>query len=80
MWGPIALATQDIVLSLCLPTEGTKVQFTRHNSPLVGPKEMLSLKLATVNANEFQTVVANIDPRTHISFGRVGQPKGGQPR
>jgi hypothetical protein len=80
MWGPVALATQDVVLSLCLPTKGTKVQFTRHNSPLAGPKEMLSLKLAKVNANEFQTVVANIDPRTLISSGRVGQPKGGQPR
>ncbi len=80
MWGPVALATQDVVLSLCLPTKGTKVQLTRHNSPLVGPKEMLSLKLARVNANEFQTVVTNIDPRTHISFGRAGLPKKGQPR
>ena len=50
-----------------------------HRRPF-GPKEMLSLKLATVNADEFQTVVASIHPRTHISFGRVGKPKRGQPR
>jgi hypothetical protein len=31
------------------------------NSPLVGPKEMQSLKLAKVNASESQTVVPQID-------------------
>jgi hypothetical protein len=80
MWAPVALANRDVALSLCLPTKGTKIRFTRHNSALSGPKEMLSLKLAKVNANEFQTVLANIDPRTRISFGRVGQAKGVQPR
>ena len=51
VWTPIAMPTRDVVLSLCLPTKGAKVRFTEHNSPLVGPKEMLSLKLARVNAD-----------------------------
>ena len=75
LWMPVAMTTNDVVLSLCLPTKGAKVRFTGHNSPLVGPKEMLSLKLATVNANEFQTVVPEIDPRTNFSFGQVKQKK-----
>jgi hypothetical protein len=72
-WMPIASPTESIVLSLCLPTKGMKIRFTEHNSPLVGPKEMLSLKLARVNTNEFQTVVPDIDPRTRVSFGQVRQ-------
>ncbi len=75
LWTPIASPTGDVVLSLCLPTKGVKVRFTEHNSPLVGPKEMLSLKLAKVNANEFQTVVPHIDPRTNVSFGQVSHKK-----
>jgi len=71
LWTPIALPAQDVVLSLCVPTKGAKVRFTEHNSALVGPKEMLSLKLARVNANEFQTVVPHIDPRTRVSFGQI---------
>ena len=48
LWSPIALPARDVVLPLCVPTEGAKVRFTGSNSPLVGPKEMLSLKLASV--------------------------------
>jgi hypothetical protein len=75
LWSPIASPTRDVVLSLCLPTKGVKVRFTEHNSPLVGPKEMLSVKLARVNADEFQTVVPHIDPRTNVSFGQVRHKK-----
>lgn len=76
LWKPIAIPTRDVALSVCLPTQGKKVRFTEHNSALVGPKEMLSLKLAKVNGNEFQTVVPQIDPRACISFGRVVEKKG----
>jgi hypothetical protein len=75
LWMPIAVPAKDVVLSLCVPTKGAKVRFTEHNSPLVGPKEMLSLKLASVNGNGFQTVVRHIDPRTRVSFGRVSRIK-----
>jgi hypothetical protein len=72
---PIASPTKDIVLSLCLPTKGAKVRFTEHNSPMQGPTEMLSLKLARVNANDFQTVIPYFDARTRVSFGQVRQQK-----
>ena len=39
------------------------------------PKEMLSLKLARMNGNEFQTVVQHIDPRTRVSFGQISRKK-----
>jgi hypothetical protein len=70
-WFEIAMLQKDIVLSWCLPTAGTKVKYSENNSPLVGPKEMLSLKLARLNSNEFQTVVPYIDPRMKVSFGQV---------
>lgn len=76
LWTPIASPTKDVVLSLCLPTKGVNLRFTEHNSPLVGRKEMLSLKLAKVNGDGFQTVVPYIDPRAGVSFGRVRQRKG----
>jgi len=76
LWMPIASPTKDVVLSLCLPTKGANLRFTEHNSLLVGPKEMLSLKLAKVNAVGFQTVVPYIDPRAYVSFGQVRQENG----
>jgi len=76
LWTPIASLTKDVVLSLCLPTRGVKVPFMEHNSSLIGFKEMLSLKLtslklARVNAHEFQTIVPYIDPLALVSFGQV---------
>ena len=58
-----------IVLMRALPTKGLKIKYTESNSPLGGPKEMLSLKLAKLNSDDFQTVVPYIDPRTRFSFG-----------
>lgn len=65
----IASLASDIVLTRALPTQGLKVKQTESNSPLVGPKEMLSLKLAKLNSDDFQTIVPYIDPRTRLSFG-----------
>ena len=66
---PIAWPAEDIALSWCLPTQGREIKYTQNNSPLVGPKLMLSLKLTRFNTNEFETVVPYIDPRHRISFG-----------
>ncbi len=74
-WGPVAYPAQDIVLSWSPPTQGTKIEYTKGNSPLVGPKQMLTIKLARLNTTEIQTVVPYIDPRTRISFGQVAQKK-----
>ena len=71
-WGePIAWPAEDIALSWCLPTQGTQIKYTQNNSPLVGPKLMLTVKLTRFNTDEFETVVPYIDPRQKVSFGVV---------
>jgi hypothetical protein len=67
----IALPFKNVALALCLPTAGTKVRFTKNNSPLRGPKQMLAIKLARIDADDFQTIVPFVDPRDVISFGQV---------
>lgn len=71
-WGSVvAYPAKDLVLAWCLPTEGGDIKYTQNNSPLRGPKEMLTLKLVKLNGKEFQTVIRDVDPRTHVSFGQV---------
>jgi hypothetical protein len=65
----IAYAGRDLVLAWCLPTEGSNTSTTKNNSPLVGPKQNLALKLAHLNSGEFQTAVPVLDPRRKVSFG-----------
>jgi len=71
--GPIGFLDEKHVLYWAYPTEGNEERWTEHNSPLVGKKSMLTLKLAEWNTNRFETVVPFIDPRRHVSFGR-GKP------
>jgi hypothetical protein len=52
-----------------LPTAGTNIAYTKNNSPLSGPKEMLTIKIAEINTTKFQTIVPYIDPRKAVSFG-----------
>jgi hypothetical protein len=72
----VAYPRKDIVLSWGLPTAGAKIEYTKGNSPLVGPKQMLTIKLARMNTSEFQTVVPSIDPRDVVSFGQVDLKQG----
>ncbi|MFL5329725.1 MAG: hypothetical protein ACJ8C4_12500 [Gemmataceae bacterium] len=74
--GIIAYFAPDIVLTWSAPTEGTAIKYTESNSPLVGPKQMRSLKLARLNSNEFQTVIPQVDPRMRVSFGKAEKYKG----
>lgn len=67
--GPVAFIAQDLLLYWGLPTTGTIPGVTEHNSPLVGPKPMGTLKLADLTSGKFQTVVPYIDPRRDVSFG-----------
>jgi hypothetical protein len=63
-------------LCWCFPTTGTKLKQTENNSPLVGPKPMLSLKLVSLTSpREFQTVVPYVDARDDctISLGQVSK-------
>lgn len=67
----VAIPAENIVLYWGLPTAGTKINYTTNNSSLVGPKLVLTLKIAILDSNQFQTVVPEIDPRSAVSFGRV---------
>ncbi len=69
-YGPaIALIEGKYVVYWGLPTSGTGLRYTTNNSPLVGKKLMLTLKVAELNTNKFQTIVPYLDPRTQVSFG-----------
>lgn len=69
--GAVANPAPDIVLSWCLPTKGSPIKYTENNSPIRGPKQMLAIKLARMNGDEFQTVVQHVDPRWRVSFGTI---------
>lgn len=72
--GIIAALDKDTLLCWSLPTEGTQIKYTTNNSPLAGPKVMLSLTLVKMSVNQFQTVFRYIDPRTEVSFGQLNGP------
>jgi hypothetical protein len=67
--GAIAFADANTVLYWAWPTEGSTVELTEHNSPLVGPKQMRALKLVDLRDGRFQTVLPSVDPRRSVSFG-----------
>jgi hypothetical protein len=67
----LALWPDGTVLYWGLPTTGARLRNTRFNSPLVGPKLELTLKLGVLNSGRFQTVVPYIDPRTNATWGPV---------
>jgi hypothetical protein len=52
-----------------LPTAGANVEYTKNNSPLRGPKLMLTIKVGNPKNAQFASVVPAIDPRTKVSFG-----------
>ncbi len=49
------------------PFAGRETQYTLSNSPLVGPKKLLSLRIANIENGEFITVVERVDPRSRPS-------------
>ena len=67
---PIAIAfvAPRRVLYWALPTAGVDPAFTVNNSPLVGPKQMLSLKVADLDTGAFATVYPRLDPRARVGF------------
>ena len=56
------------VLYWALPTAGADAAFTSGNSPLVGPKQLLSLKVADLDTGAFATVYENLDPRARVGY------------
>jgi hypothetical protein len=74
-WGnEFALVKGRYALYVGHPTEGDTVRYTESNSPLVGPKQMLSIKVADIRDGGFQTVVRSVDPRRRLSFGLRSAP------
>jgi hypothetical protein len=67
--GAIAFVDSNTVLFWAWPTDGAAAKFTKNNSPLVGPKQMRSLKLVDLRDGRFETAVPFIDPRRAVSFG-----------
>jgi hypothetical protein len=68
--GAIAFVDPSTVLYWAWPTEGIEPEYTENNSPLVGKKQMRTLKLVDLRDGRFQTVLPSIDPRRSVSFGR----------
>ena len=65
----IAAPAAELIVYWGLPTTGTPIKYTTGNSPLRGPKLMLSIKVADRKAATFQTIIPYIDPRSCISYG-----------
>ena len=65
------IGTDDsgLVLYLGLPTTGSPIKYTKNNSPLRGPKQMLTVKVVDRQGTVFQTVIPSIDPRSNASYG-----------
>jgi hypothetical protein len=69
--GAIAKPAHNIVLYKGLPTAGEPIEYTKGNSLVGGARPMVTLKLAFIDSNRFQTVVPAIDYRDPVSFGQV---------
>ena len=69
----IGTALNDRLFYIGLPTTGNKIEFTKNNSPLRGPKLMLTVKATDGKGKAFQTVMPAIDPRSCASFGAMGR-------
>lgn len=64
---PIALAGSRYLLYTGKTTPGAPAGTTTNNSPLVGAKAMLAIKLLDLKSGKFVTLVPLIDPRRSVS-------------
>lgn len=68
-FGPLAF-NDKYILYWGLPTKGSKIKYTKNNSLLRGPKPMLTIKVAEIDTDKFETIIPYIDPRSKISYGK----------
>lgn len=54
-----------------LNSAGTPPRWTTNNSPLVGPKPMLSIKMVDLSTGQFRTIVTYHDLRDRVSAGII---------
>lgn len=59
------------VMYRALPGDGTTPAYTGHNSPLIGPKQLITLKVADIDTLRFATVYTDLDPRTNVGYGSL---------
>ncbi|WP_428307365.1 hypothetical protein [Lacipirellula sp.] len=69
LFGAVLGVDSDLTYYVGRSTKGTPTSFTKFNSPLQGPKEMLTIKVSDDSGEKFQTIVPSIDPRNPASFG-----------
>ncbi|MCY7388248.1 MAG: hypothetical protein LH481_09325 [Burkholderiales bacterium] len=64
---PIALVDSRYLIYKGKTTAGGPSGITEHNSPLVGPKAMMAIKLMDIQTAQFTTLIPLIDPRYAIT-------------
>jgi hypothetical protein len=76
---PIALLDEGYLLYASLPSQGVKKRSTEHNSPMVGPKPMVSVKIWKIGTTQYQTLVSYVDPRDvrkmSVSYSEPAGPR-----
>lgn len=70
---PLALVASRHLIYTGDPSPGAATGWSSHNSPLVGPKALLALKVADLLTGAFETLLASVDPRDVIA-ARSGKP------
>lgn len=70
----IAFMGEGLVLYWGLPTTGAPQPLVEKRSPLVAARRMETLKVASLGTGRFKTVLAPVDPRWQVSFGRSSRP------
>lgn len=60
---PVGFLASRYVIYVGASSAGAPEGYTTNNSPLVGPKRMLSLKVADLRTGAFQTLLDGVDPR-----------------
>jgi hypothetical protein len=60
---PLALVESRDLIHTGEPSPGAPAGTTVNNSPLVGPKPMLSLEVADIASGAHETLLDGIDPR-----------------
>jgi hypothetical protein len=78
--GAIALVDSQTALYWALQTAGAETKFTDNNSPVVGKKQMRSLKIVDLRDGRYQTVISYLDPRRSVSFGGWQPPNESTPK
>jgi hypothetical protein len=64
---PIALVDSRYLIYKGKPTPGAPTGETTNNSPLVGPKPMMAIKLLDLESGQFETLIPLIDPRRSVT-------------